>query len=95
MTHPRNGLDISFDGPATYRIVVKGRIDQLWFEDLGEMDIRIQDQADEPFVRLQTGQTARRNWRRLQRHGTRRDRDEIVEARPSPVFCSAYLRTYR
>jgi hypothetical protein len=55
MTHPRNGLDISFDRPATYRIIVKGRIDQLWFEDLGEMDIRIQDQADEPAKTILSG----------------------------------------
>jgi hypothetical protein len=56
MTHPRNGLDISFDVPATYRIIVKGRFDQLWREDLGGMDIRIEGQEDEPVITILTGQ---------------------------------------
>jgi hypothetical protein len=57
MTHPsRNGLDISFDGPATYRIIVKGRIDQLWFEDLGGMDIQIEGRENEPVITILSGQ---------------------------------------
>lgn len=56
MTHPRNGLDISFDGPATYRIIVKGRIDQLWCEDLGGMDIHIESHKNEPAITILTGQ---------------------------------------
>jgi hypothetical protein len=49
-------MDISFDGPATYRIIVKGRIDRLWFEDLGGMDIHIEDHKDEPAITILTGQ---------------------------------------
>lgn len=56
MTHSRNALDISFDGPATYRIIVKGRIDQLYFEDLGGMDIHIEGQESEPAVAILSGQ---------------------------------------
>jgi hypothetical protein len=48
--------DISFDGPATYCITVKGRFDQLWCEDLGGMDIRIKGQEDEPAITILTGQ---------------------------------------
>ena len=44
MPHPHFEMDISFDGPATYRIIVKGRIDQLLPEDLGGMDICIEGQ---------------------------------------------------
>jgi hypothetical protein len=56
MTHPRNGLDISFDGPATYRIIVKGRIDQRWCEDLGGMDIHIESHENEPAITILAGQ---------------------------------------
>jgi hypothetical protein len=55
MPHPRQ-IDISFDRPATYRIVVKGRIDQLWFEDLGGMEIHIESHENEPAITLLTGQ---------------------------------------
>ena len=56
MPHSRYGMDVPFDGPATYRIVVKGRVDQLWSEDLGGMDIRIQDQEDQPAITILSGQ---------------------------------------
>jgi len=56
MPHPRIGMDISFDGPAIYRIIVKGRIDQLWSEDLGGMDIRFEGQEDEPAITILSGQ---------------------------------------
>jgi hypothetical protein len=56
MPHPRFGMDISFDGPAIYRIIVKGRIDQLWSEDLGGMDIRFEGQEDEPAITILSGQ---------------------------------------
>ena len=56
MTHPRNGLDISFDGPATYRIIVKGWIDRLWWEDLGGMDIHIESHENETAINILTGQ---------------------------------------
>jgi hypothetical protein len=56
MPHPRFGMDISFDGPAIYRIIVKGRIDQLWFEDLGGMDITIEGHEDEPAITILFGQ---------------------------------------
>ena len=56
MPYPHFGMDISFDGPAIYRIAVKGRIDQLWFEDLGGMDIRIEGQEDETAITILSGQ---------------------------------------
>ena len=56
MPHPRQEIYISFDQPAIYRIVVKGRIDQLWFEDLGDMDIHIESHENEPAITLLTGQ---------------------------------------
>ena len=58
MTHPRNGLDISFDVPATYRIIVTGRIDRLWCEDLGGMDIHIENHnhENELAITILTGQ---------------------------------------
>ena len=56
MPHSRYGMDVPFDGPAAYRIVVKGRVDQLWSEDLGGMDIRIQDQEDQPAITILSGQ---------------------------------------
>ena len=56
MPHPRQEIDISFDRPAIYRIAVKGRIDQLWSEDLGGMDIRVEAQEDEPVITILTGQ---------------------------------------
>jgi hypothetical protein len=55
MTHPRDSSDISFDVPATYRIIVKGRIDQLWCEDLGGMDIRIESPENEPAITILNG----------------------------------------
>ena len=56
MSHPRYGMDISFDGPATYRIIVKGRIDQLWSDDMGGMDIRIEGHQDETAITILSGQ---------------------------------------
>jgi len=46
MPHTHQEIDISFHGPASYRITVKGRFDKLWPEDLGGMDIRIEGQGD-------------------------------------------------
>lgn len=54
--HPRQEIEISFDRPATYRIIVKGRIDQLWFEDLGAMEIHIESHENEPAITILTGQ---------------------------------------
>ena len=56
MPHPHQEIDISFDGPATYRIIVKGRIDRLWSEDLGGMDIRIEGHEDKSAITILTGQ---------------------------------------
>ena len=56
MPHSYQDIDISFDGPASYRIIVKGRIDPLWSEDLGGMDIRIQAREYEPAITMLTGQ---------------------------------------
>jgi hypothetical protein len=49
-------MDITFDGPATYRIIVKGRIDRLWCEDLGGMDIHIENYENEPTITTLTGE---------------------------------------
>jgi len=56
MPHPRQEIDISFDRPATYRIIAKGRIDQLWFEDLGGMEIHVESHENEPAITILTGQ---------------------------------------
>jgi len=56
MPHSRQEIDISFDGPASYRIIVKGRIDQLWSEDLGGMDIRIEGREGDPAITILSGQ---------------------------------------
>ena len=56
MPNSRQEIDISFDGPASYRIIVKGRIDQLWSEDLGGMDIHIEGRENEPAITILSGQ---------------------------------------
>jgi len=56
MPHPRQEIDISFDRPATYRIAVKGRIDQLWSENLGDMEIHIESRENEPAITILIGQ---------------------------------------
>lgn len=56
MPHSRCKTDVSFDGPATYRIIVKGRIDDFWFENLGGMDISTQSHRDGPEVTILVGE---------------------------------------
>ena len=56
MPHPRQDIDISFDRPAIYRIAVKGRIDPLWSEDLGDMEIHIKSHEKESPITILTGQ---------------------------------------
>ncbi len=48
--------DIYFDGPATYRITVKGRIDASYFENLGGMHVTVHGQSDEIQVTILTGE---------------------------------------
>ena len=56
MPHPRYGTDISFDGPANYRIAVKGRIEEFYSENLGGMHVTIQSHGDESKVTILTGE---------------------------------------
>ncbi len=56
MTHSRRKTNVSFDAPAEYRIVVKGRIDDLWAESLGGLHIRFQSHGGEDGVTTLSGQ---------------------------------------
>ena len=48
--------DIYFDGPATYRITVKGRIDASYSENLGGMHTTVHGQGEETRVTILTGE---------------------------------------
>ena len=39
MTTPDHSRKVEFGGPATYRIVVQGRVSKSWHKRLGGMDI--------------------------------------------------------
>jgi hypothetical protein len=39
MTDPNSFTDIDFGGPATYRIVVQGTVNERWIDRLGGMDV--------------------------------------------------------
>ena len=55
MPQSRNPIDIDFDGPATYRIIVKGRIDKRHSEYLGGMCISTQNCKGGAIVTMLTG----------------------------------------
>ena len=41
MMNTRSGYDLSFDGPALYRIRVSGQLSARWSERLGDMTITV------------------------------------------------------
>ena len=56
MTPSRNPFDIDFDGPGTYRIAIKGRIEEFYSENLGGMHITIRSHRDGINVTILAGE---------------------------------------
>lgn len=52
----RKPVDIDFDGPASYRITVKGLIDNRYSQNFGGMRISTQHDSDEPNLTIFTGE---------------------------------------
>lgn len=55
MTPSCDHIDIPFDGPSAYRIVVQGQIDEYVFECLGAMQISTQHETDHSTITILTG----------------------------------------
>lgn len=55
MPHPLNPTGVDFDGPATYRITVKGLIEKRYCEYLDSMHITMQSLEDGAKVTMLTG----------------------------------------
>ena len=51
-----NPFDIDFDGPGTYRITIKGRIEESYSENLGGMHITVRSHRDGSDVTILTGE---------------------------------------
>ena len=56
MPYSYHNTDIQFDGPANYRIVVKGWIDDFWFEIWGGLQINYRMNRDKSGVTILSGQ---------------------------------------
>jgi hypothetical protein len=56
MSFSHKDIEIDFDGPTTYRIAVKGRIDECWSEYLGGLQIGQHVHDDEPPITILCGQ---------------------------------------
>ncbi len=53
-------IDIEFGGPASYRIIIKGSLDQDWSDRLAGMTITVTDQeGDLPVPRSRDGSATR------------------------------------
>ena len=52
MTTRERPNDLDFGGPATYRIVVQGRVSENWRNRLGEMEVSTPGDSDRSYTTL-------------------------------------------